>query len=264
MSNVLLRAFLSKVSVNKNGDTTGSTIKPIDEEIEDISNDLGSADDKKKEKLERKLEQLKEKRENILKNKDNKIVITLEYPRSGTNEVITIKEVFLDSGNYESTKWDTSDFFSSGLLKEVIQGETTMTVTIIDSDKKSGIGQFLSTLFHGVLNTLTGGAIEKLSNVVISSLAGSVNGQIQEALKNTKEKNQVIAKSEKVKMSVEGGELKILNLGDPKIHFSNNELILDLTAPQLIRHSKNNTPVVYLKEDEANGVVAIHFTVTPL
>lgn len=107
----------------------------------------------------------------------------LEYPRSGTPAITTMK--MMDLPSRRRVELDTSDFWESGLFKELIDTETRLTVTISDRDAVSRFGKWirriLSLMFKasispkvsGTTNIFQGAVASDLQTKLIAGVAGS-------------------------------------------------------------------------------------------
>lgn len=285
MANGLLRATIVSVGVEYNGDPNDADIREdlarIDRDIEDAeakvsqlqqAADAGDASKKGPlTKARTKLAELQQERKKKEPEKDNTIVASLHYPRSGTSAVLAAKPADLPSGRYLNLS-GTPGFLDSGLLKEVVHGETIFSISITDRDKKSPFWVFIRKVLGAIFSTVTKGAIGGISEVVVSSTASEVAGGIKGALVGTdKDRVETVAKSKEVKIGIGAQGVDILNQG-PGISYQNGVLTLDLVTPKefsLGNEVKNEGGEVKVVEKKIakgtpNGRISLRLSLEPV
>src|SRR6476661_8109745 len=89
--------------------------------------------------------------------KNNAVIGSLLYPRSGAPEALSV--IQLDLKNNESPETlKPSDFFSdSGLFKEEVQDETILKIKVTNRDSRSRFAQIFGRVLGGLLGVATGG-----------------------------------------------------------------------------------------------------------
>lgn len=136
MSKILLRVNIEKVWVKSNGDL------PKKENADEH--------DKKAQK-------------------NNAIVATMVYPRSGAPNVISTKMVNLQNNKVKS--FDLEDFWDSGLFKEEVDGETKLRIQVTDRDKISKFDKVFTTIFSALMGAGLGAVTGGISNVFLGAIA---------------------------------------------------------------------------------------------
>lgn len=110
--------------------------------------------------------------------KNNSIVAKLTYPRSGAPLVTSKIDVDLESG--KKKEFDLEDFWDSGLFKEELDGETILSIEIIDRDEISKGQRFAAKLFGaifgGALKIITGGISDKIVGSVVALPVDAIKG----------------------------------------------------------------------------------------
>lgn len=186
MSKILLRVNIEKIWVKSNGDL------PKKENADE--------DDKKAQK-------------------NNAIVATMVYPRSGAPNVISTKMV--DLQNNKVKNFDLEDFWDSGLFKEEVDGETKLRIQVTDRDKISKFDKVFTTIFSALMGAGLGAVTGGISNVFLGAIANlgieTYTGTIS------------VGKGEKINVIGETGEIK-LNTKELE-----ENLTLKLTAPKTIK-----------------------------
>jgi hypothetical protein len=167
----------------------------------------------------------------IAEEKNNAIVATLKYPRSGAPSVVSSFPVNLKSGVEISF---TGDFFERGLFKEEVQGETELELVITDRDEPNKLDQLLGQLFSVLMGFALGG---------VPSFIGAI-GKVgvkaaTDSLSETSEHTVVIAKSTR-RVLLKVGEIP-------------TRIEVDLKAPVTIKKkvrvfNEETPPKVVLKE----------------
>jgi hypothetical protein len=103
------------------------------------------------------------------KDKNNVLVASLRYPRSGAPSVASTMKMNLESG--VTLAFDTSNFWESGLFKEEVDGETVLKLQVLDRDVPGKLTKLFATLFGTIfkagLGVLTGG----ISNAIVGAVA---------------------------------------------------------------------------------------------
>jgi hypothetical protein len=133
--------------------------------------------------------------------KNNAVVASLKYPRSGAPEVVSGLQ--FDLTNNESPKLDLADFFDSGLFKEEVQDETILQIKVTDRDVSSKAEKVLlsvlSVVFSAGLGIATGGLNKFLGAVTgfgIDSITGSIKGAGDESI-------FIIGQTDKVRLEMD-------------------------------------------------------------
>lgn len=246
MAKVLLRGKIHKIWVRDNGDEdveVTRTKEDLEEEIKRLEKakiQLNRETDAWRN-INQQLRTLGDQLDSLAE--DNVLVATFDYPRSGSSTVTAVRPLRLQDGEERAIEWPVDeDFLTSGLFKEEVQGETQLTIHITDKDPKNPFLIFLRRLLYRVLGTITGGAFDDISNVLVKSVGEEVSEEVKNAVKpGGKDKVHVVAKSAKVKIRIEAdGSLKLADL--PKgVTYEDRILRLSLTAPKKVGKIKANT-----------------------
>lgn len=223
MSKILLRVNIEKIWVKSNGDL------PKKENADE--------DDKKAQK-------------------NNAIVATMVYPRSGAPNVISTKMVDLQNNKVKS--FNLEDFWDSGLFKEEVDGETILRIQVTDRDEISKFDKVFTTIFSALMGAGLGAVTGGISNVFLGAIANlgieTYTGTIS------------VGKGEKINVIGETGEIK-LNTNEIE-----ENLTLKLTAPKTIKKKvlvfegskivrKEKTLV---KAEQPNGEILLKLSSTPI
>lgn len=103
------------------------------------------------------------------KGKNNAIVASLEYPRSGAPSVLSTR--LLDLVSNTSYVFAPKTFWTAGLFKEEIQGSSRLKIVVTDRDKTPTIEKFftrfVAALMGAALGTITGG----IGNALLGAVA---------------------------------------------------------------------------------------------
>jgi len=265
MNRTLLRVSLEKVKVDFNGDLddketrrkirkkVNSKENKIKDSIAAIEEAIKVDDQPRIEAEQREIKQLQSAIKKLVPEKDNTIIASLVYPRSGESSIDALKPIDLESGE-TVTPEDPGDFLNSGLLKEEIQGETVLQIKITDRDRKSRIWTYVRKVLSGIFSGFAGKVIDNISDVVISSSAGVIASDLEERIKQSdREEISAIAISEMVKMRIDkSGDIEVLNTDD-KIEYSSGVLTLQLRTPtELIIGKEKNEGQVRITKREAD------------
>lgn len=133
--------------------------------------------------------------------KNNAVVASLKYPRSGAPEVMSALQV--DLTNNEPPKLDLNDFFSCGLFKEEVQDETILQVKVTDRDEAGKVEKFLLKLLSVVVGAGFGVATGGLSGV-LGAVTGCGIGAVKTAIGAAGDESVfVIGQTEKVRLNMD-------------------------------------------------------------
>ncbi len=102
-------------------------------------------------------------------DKNNVLIATLRYPRSGAPSVVSALKVNLESG--VSTTFDITNFWESGVFKEEVDGETILKVQVLDRDVTSRLTKFFALLFGTILKAGLGVVTGGISNAIVGAVA---------------------------------------------------------------------------------------------
>lgn len=214
MSRALVRGKILRVALSANGDPNDGSLRQelqkLQAAVESAKKDLdGAVGEKAKQKAKKKLEEAKERLENKTPPKDNTVVVTLAYPRSGETAVNCARALDIPAtpkGSQEpGLDLSSKDFFEAGVFKEEIQDETILQVLVIDRDPKSKFGIALRAALAAVFGGVAEKAIGGISEIVVNKTAGLLAERLGENLKgNDKERVRGIAESAKALLRVKG------------------------------------------------------------
>lgn len=131
--------------------------------------------------------------------KNNAVVGSLLYPRSGAPEALSVIQLDLKNNQSPETL-NPSDFFSdSGLFKEEVQDETILKIKVTNRDSRSRFAQIFGRVLGGLLGIATGG---------FGSILGLVSGLGIDALTDSietegGEQTFVIGASEPLRLKID-------------------------------------------------------------
>ncbi len=239
MANALVRVKLQSVKVKYNGDLDDLRDERRAKERAEKAKKLRSKAKKATAKGNKKrAENLLEKAKHLVTpDKDNAITLSLAYPRSGVSQFTASSAVPLTNGGVYKPKNDT--FFEAGLLKEEIQGETILAVTVTDKDKRNKILSFFRSVLSSAFGSVAGGLIGGLGGVVTIATANGIKSAAEGAIKGSdaKEREEEIAESVAVRIAIFDDELRVTpNKASQKNKFEwvgngrSGTLTLDLAA----------------------------------
>ncbi|MBN1296825.1 hypothetical protein JXA80_08580 [bacterium] len=124
-------------------------------------------------------------------HKNNTVIATLKYPRSGAPTVVSKFPCDLTSG--QSKMFDVADFWDSGLLKETVQEESKLELIITDRDAPTKIERFFHAYFTAGMVAGMGVYTGMISSKVIGAIAGVPVTEYKDALKLETEYFKTIA-----------------------------------------------------------------------
>jgi hypothetical protein len=192
-------------------------------------------------------------------DKRNGVLATLIYPRSGAPTVNSGQQYNLPNYLPDRTVFhpDQTDFFSSGLFKEIVQDETILQIKITDTDRASKAEKIffaiLGNLVNGALTAATGGLTG-----FFGAIAGAGVDQVKTGMRKLGDDQvYVIGQTDKIRINVD-------NLPTDK----NNPLrmALGLTVPDDVEKpyivlgptGQPETQYLRLPKGSANGEIVLH------
>lgn len=189
--------------------------------------------------------------------KNNAIVANLRYPRSGAPSVVSSLAVNLESGG--TTRFDVDDFWRSGLFKEEVDGETVLSIQILDRDLTSRFAKVVAALAGTILTAGLGGVVGGISNAIVGAVASLPVNALGASFQLDDETMTVLGEAQKeLKVGEIPGEL-ILTLVAP------GTVTKDYWAPerpgdtQLIKKQK-----ILVRQGDALGTIALAIGWEPL
>ena len=176
---------------------------------------------------------------------NNLVVATLKYPRSGAFQVVSAKLMDLESKKPKTFK--EVGFWAGGLFKEEVDGETVLSIDVVDRDKRgwfvrafrpllaAGLVGRLSPLAAGVSNAFLGGIAGALVETTGEAIRGGDKDYRQTVIGETGEVELRIAGTE-IAWSPFGKALATQELREADGRNSGNRLVLEmgLSAPRLL------------------------------
>lgn len=267
MATALVRATVEKILVVYNGDPNDAAMRDKLEALEKkiaetekkvaaLQAEVDGGNTAKKGALtqaKRRLARQKKKRQAKEPDKDNALVATLRYPRSGSSSVLATRAFDLES---KKEKVLEGGFLDTGLLKEVIQGETGLTVHITDRDKRNRVWVFIRKVLGAIFGSLIGADIGKISEVVVASTATEVAGSLQSAVVGSdQDRIETVAQSKEVRIKIGRGGIEVENPSDD-IRFEGGLLTLKLTAPNDLSIGDDEE----IAKGDPNGHVVLRLT----
>lgn len=290
MPRALVRGKILRVTLLANGDPNDSSLRQelrkLQAAVESAKRDLDSAvGEDAKQKAKKKLEQAKTRLEKNQPPKDNTVVVTLAYPRSGETALNCARPLDIPAiakGSQEpSLDLSSKDFFEAGVFKEEIQDETILQVLVIDRDPKSKFGLALRAALAAVFGGVAEKAIGGISEIVVNKTAGLLAERLGEKTKGSdKERVRGIAESAKALLRIRGDnsapliEISAVEKG-ANLSFSPDTglLRLPLSAPMDVIVSEKKVEMIggATKEQEPetlhkgapNGWIEIELTAGP-
>lgn len=195
-----LRFLLKEVEIYYDGDEFASTKKPK----------------KAKERL-----------------KDNLVEASLEYPRSGTPSITTVK--MLDLPSRKKVTLNTKDFWVAGLFKEDIDTETRFTLSVSDKDNISKFSLWFRRVFSLMFSTAASAATSGTTNLFQGAIASDLQTKLKEGFKGSQEDSSIklLCKSETINIELMRDGVKAYYLkGKKKISVLNDagDMVIELTA----------------------------------
>ena len=262
MATALVRGKIKKIWVVDSGDkniTTSRTVEQIEKDIEERELEKTTKANPRGRKWRRLQRELFELYEELgAYEKDNVLIATFDYPRSGESKLTAIRPLALQSGQHNAktcnTAGNTADaFLTAGLFKEEVQGETQLQISITDKDPKNPFFTLLRSLITRVFGLVTSTPIGDIANVLVKSAAQEVSENFEASIKpkDAKSRVHIIAESKKVKIAITANGINVLNANESGIVFTNGTLTLDLKAPQQFGK---------IGSDKANGQVVLELT----
>lgn len=183
--------------------------------------------------------------------KNNAVIATLVYPRSGAAAVTSAK--YVDMNNDKELVLNTADFWESGLFKEEVQDETILKIQVADRDKISKFVKFLTmftkTLMGAGFGAVTGG----ITNVFLGAVVNMALNEYKQSLNIDKDEH-----------------IDIIGVAETKIELNDMKetIIMDLKAPKKIEkaYSRFISPesnrvirekVTILEKGQSNGRIEL-------
>lgn len=188
--------------------------------------------------------------------KNNALLATLEYPRSGAPSVLSTR--LFDLADNTPVTFEDDTFWTRGLFKEEIQGSSRLKIVITDRDETSKIQlfftKFVAALMGAALGTATGG----IGNALLGAVAKFAIKEYTGTITIGKETVQAIAESATIEL-------------DPR-RPPTSPLTLPLTAPGDVIVMKSTAKggkahrerITLLTKGQANGHITLTITATPL
>jgi hypothetical protein len=134
-------------------------------------------------------------------DKRNAVLATLTYPRSGAPTVTSGQPYNLPNGTVFQP--DQTDFFSSGLFKEVVQDETILQIKITDTDRASKAEKVFLAILGVLVNAALTAAIGGLTGF-FGAVAGAGVSQIKTGMgKPGDDQVYVIGQTDKIRLNVD-------------------------------------------------------------
>lgn len=223
MARALLRVYLESLTVTSNGDVPGDkTPSPDDEE------------------------------------RNNAVFATLRYPRSGAPSVASKIEADLQDG--VERKFDCTDFWKSGLFKEVVDGETVLTIQVIDRDRVSTLDKLVLKVFGAALGAGLGVVTGGISNAVLGAIVNVPIDALLGSYAVDKDTDVAILGEASVPLAI-GSIAGTLTL-DLVAPADVTKEYLDFKAPgsgQVVRKKK-----ILIKKGTVSGQVTLKLTTEPI
>jgi hypothetical protein len=134
-------------------------------------------------------------------DKRNAVLATLTYPRSGAPTVNSGQQYNLP--NNSAFQPDQTDFFTSGLFKEIVQDETILQIKITDTDRASKAEKIFLKILGALVNAGLAAATGNLTGF-LGAIAGAGVDQVKTGL-GTLGDDQVfvIGQTEKIRLNVD-------------------------------------------------------------
>ena len=134
-------------------------------------------------------------------DKRNAVVATLTYPRSGAPTVSSGQQYNLPNTN--AFQPDQTDFFTSGLFKEVVQDETILQIKITDTDRTSKAEKIFLAILGALVNAALGTAAKGLTGF-FGAVAGAGVDQIKTGMGQLgNDQVFVIGQTDKIRLNVD-------------------------------------------------------------
>jgi len=134
--------------------------------------------------------------------KNNAIVASLRYPRSGAPAVVSSLAADLESGVL--AQFDLGDFWKSGLFKEEMDSETVLTIQVLDRDATSKVAKVIASLSGTILTAGLGAIVGGISNAIVGAVAALPVDALGATFKLDKEAITVLGEA---KRELKAGEI---------------------------------------------------------
>jgi hypothetical protein len=186
--------------------------------------------------------------------KNNAIIATLVYPRSGAPAVTSTK--YCDLKNGKKLTFDTNDFWKSGLFKEEVQGETILKIMVADRDKISKFSRFLVKLTKTLMGTGFGAVTGGITNVFLGAVVNMALNEYKDSLKIDKDEHIDIIGVAETKIDLDNIEDEItMNLKAPK---KIEKSYYKFKSPSSTRVTKEKKTI--LEKDQDNGTIELQIS----
>ena len=134
-------------------------------------------------------------------DKRNAVLATLTYPRSGAPTVNSGQQYNL--ANDVAFQPDQTDFFTSGLFKELVQDETILQIKITDTDKASKAEKIFLAILGALVNAALTAATSGLTGF-LGAISGTGVSQINTGMgKLGDDLVYVIGETDKIHLKVD-------------------------------------------------------------
>lgn len=120
---------------------------------------------------------------------DNILEFALKYPRSGVAVVSTTK--IMDLPSRTKVTPDAESFWSSGIFKEDIDGETIFSMSVSDKDMQGKFTNFLRRICCSMFGTLVSGKLGAITNVFQGAVLGDLQGRMADGIRGSQEDNTI-------------------------------------------------------------------------
>lgn len=165
--------------------------------------------------------------------KDNLVEASLEYPRSGTPSITTVK--MLDLPSREKITLNTKDFWTAGLFKEDIDTETRFTLSVSDKDEISKFSLWFRRVFSLMFSTAAGAATSGITNLFQGAVASDLQTKLKDGFKGSQEDSSIklLCKSETINIELTTDGVKAYYLkGKKKVSVLNEDgdIAIELVA----------------------------------